>query len=95
MSDGSPIAVIGDCRFLNEAEAIKKAGGKVIRLTRSIYESNHQSEVDLDNYTNFDAVIDNQNMSIDQSCEEFMKILTNMGITTKARTFGKYTVSVK
>jgi hypothetical protein len=32
-----------------------------------------------DEYKNFDAVIDNQNMTIEQSCQELVKILDEWG----------------
>ena len=93
--DGPEIAVIGDCRFMNEIQAVQKAGGKVIRLTRSLYESKHQSEIDADNYDGFDGIVDNQNMSIEESCDSFKKILIGLGITQNIRETGKYTVSIK
>lgn len=69
IKDESKFAVITDCRFPNEVEAVQKAGGKVIRFTRNPYpEDSHESEtaLDADNYdwSNFDAVIDNNKMSI-------------------------------
>lgn len=82
-ADGPEIAVIGDCRFVNEIEAVKQQGGKVIRLTRSPYESSHRSEIDADNYEGFDAIIDNQNMTIEESSRTFLNILSDMGITAK------------
>ena len=93
--DSPEIAIIGDCRFINEIQAVQKAGGKVIRLTRSLYESTHQSEIDADSYEGFDGVIDNQNMSIEESCDSFKKILVGLGITQNTRETGKYTVSIK
>jgi len=66
------LAVIVDCRFPNEAEGIKKAGGKVIRLTRNIFgeQDQHKSEIALDDYDDFDLVIDNHAMSVKQQNEE-------------------------
>jgi hypothetical protein len=48
--------VFSDCRYLNEAEAIRKRGGKVWRITRpGVRPANtHTSEKDLDDYR-FDA----------------------------------------
>jgi hypothetical protein len=94
-ADSPEIAVIGDCRFINEIQAVQKVGGKVIRLTRSLYESTHKSEIDADSYEAFDGVIDNQNMSIEESCDSFKKILVGLGITQNIRETGKYTVSIK
>lgn len=69
LKDKSKFAVITDCRFPNEVEAVQKAGGKVIRLTRNPFpKDQHDSETALDqenyDWNNFDAVIDNSNMSI-------------------------------
>lgn len=54
------IFLISDCRFVNEAEAIQKAGGVIIRLNRTPdlispaskagRDLNHISETELDNY---------------------------------------------
>lgn len=62
------LAVVVDCRFPNEVEGIQKAGGKVIRLTRNVFgkQDQHPSETALDDYEGFDAVIDNQDMSISE-----------------------------
>ena len=61
-----PLSLIADCRFPNEVEAVKKAGGLVVKLNRNLYHSSHESETALDeeNYDqqNFDLVIDNQDM---------------------------------
>ncbi len=64
------VALITDCRFPNEVEAIQKAGGKVMRLTRDIYEGQdqHPSETALDkdefDWSKFDWVIDNHKMNL-------------------------------
>lgn len=93
--DSPEIAVIADCRFVNEINAVKGAGGKVIRLTRSLYESQHRSEIDADNYDDFDGVVNNQNMTIDQSCQAFLSELVRLGITKQIRNIGKFTASIK
>src|SRR5690606_31210564 len=52
--------IITDVRYKNEAEAIKKRGGYVIRVNRSgIAVNNHVSETDLDDYKRFDCIIEN------------------------------------
>lgn len=59
--------IITDCRFKNEADAVKKNGGKIIRIegdpagvrANSKRDLNHQSEIDLDDYTGFDLIIQN------------------------------------
>jgi hypothetical protein len=95
--DQSPIAVISDCRYINEVEAVKKAGGVVIYLTRFDSASSHSSENDLNDYKEFDAVIDNKDMSISQLCDQFLNIIVDMGITKKIRSLNprRGTTSVK
>ena len=43
LTSGTELAIVTDIRFPNEVEAIQKAGGKVIRLTRSPHEDSHPS----------------------------------------------------
>ena len=74
-AEDSNLAIISDARFANEVEAVQAAGGKVIRLTRSIGEDHHESELALDDYKGFDAVIDTQNLNIEESCQELIKII--------------------
>ena len=93
--DKPEIAIIGDCRFMNEIHAVQERGGKVIRLKRSLYECSHQSEIDADNYTEFDGVIDNSNLDINQSCQAFIDELIKLGITKKIREINKFTASIK
>ena len=70
-----PNWIITDVRFPNEAKAIKKKDGIIIRINReSDYNSNHFSEVALDNYENFDYTIDNNNC-IDCLIEKVKEIL--------------------
>jgi hypothetical protein len=77
--DQPEIAVITDCRFPNEVESIKSIGGKVIRLTRNPFNSDHISESVLDedkyDWSNFDYVLDNKNSSIYEQFSEAKKIL--------------------
>lgn len=80
-SDNPEIAIIADCRFPNEADAIIQEDGLIIRLTRNIYECDHKSETALDSYSGFSSVLDNKNLSINESCEEFLKIAIQLGIT--------------
>lgn len=55
-----PNWIITDCRFPNEAKAVKRFGGKVIRVNRPGIGpiNNHPSEIALDDW-DFDAVIEN------------------------------------
>jgi hypothetical protein len=73
--EGSLRSVISDVRFPDEADAIKKAGGKLIKLTRSVSKDSHPSETALDNYINFDYVIDNSGDStVENLIEEIKKV---------------------
>lgn len=77
------IAIIADCRFPNEVESIRNADGIVIKLTRNPYNSSHMSETALDpdqyNSSNFDMVIDNNNMSIEQQNNAIYQFLFTKG----------------
>jgi len=68
--EGSLIALIGDCRFPNEVDGVLDENGLVYRLTRNVYNDQHQSELALDqdkyDWSRFTAVIDNQEMSINE-----------------------------
>lgn len=61
------LVVVADLRFPNECDAIRKAGGKIILVTRGDNEKTdeHSSENSLDNYE-FDAIIDNASMNKQQ-----------------------------
>jgi hypothetical protein len=75
------LAIIADCRFPNEVEAIKNAGGLVIKLNRNPYNSDHTSETALDeaNYSssNFDFIVYNENMSIPEQNSAILRFLKN------------------
>lgn len=84
IKEQSELAIITDVRFPNEVSAIKEVGGKVIRLTRDIYgDDAHESERALDkdryDWDNFDAIIDNHNMTIGQQNEAMLNILRGWG----------------
>jgi hypothetical protein len=55
--------IISDARFINEVKAIKKWGGRVIKIDRPnnpySKQSEHSSEVELDSYSNFDWTLTN------------------------------------
>ncbi len=58
--------IITDVRFENEADAIKKRGGILIRINRAYGERDlHVSETALDNYDNWDYTIENNGTLID------------------------------
>lgn len=55
-----PNWIITDVRFPNEAKAIKDRNGLIFRITRKdVSTSDHESEIALDNYTEFDCIIPN------------------------------------
>ena len=66
--------IINDVRFPNEAEAIKERGGLLIKINRNTgYNDTHESETTLDNYQDWDFVIDNNS-----SKEELFNNLINI-----------------
>lgn len=73
------IAIIDDCRFPNEADAIQSVGGKVVKLTRAPFKDSHSSESALDNYEKFDAVIDNSNATIHETNLKVIELLDEWG----------------
>ena len=73
----SNLAVIPDVRFPNEAKAIEDAGGTVIRLTRSVFNDQHSSELALDGYP-FTDIIDNKDNSIDSLMVKVTKFYRNL-----------------
>jgi len=75
------IALISDMRFPNEAEAIKNEGGFVVRLLRTKSgEDLHASETSLNDFEDFDAVIDNRTMSIEEQNETIYNTLKHLNI---------------
>lgn len=82
----SGIAIIDDCRYPNEVAKVKSMGGQVIRLTRNPNKDNvdvHDSETALDpdvyDWNNFDRVIDNENMTIEEFTDDLYKTLIEFG----------------
>lgn len=88
-----PNWIITDCRFPNEADAIKQKGGVVIRVNRPCKECDllnthkmscsknvieHESETALDDY-NFDYIIEN-NSTIEDLIEKVRSILIKENI---------------
>jgi hypothetical protein len=84
MIDKPSVAIIADCRFPNEVNAIKNAGGIVIKLMRNPYHSDHESETALDennyDYSNFDLVVHNDSMTISEQIDTIIKSLKNKGV---------------
>lgn len=76
------IAVISDCRFINETEAVQKCGGKVVHLTRnSNHGDGHASESHLDGFEGFDGVIENEDMTIQEQNDALKQYLCDWGWT--------------
>lgn len=77
-------AIIADCRFPNEVDAVKSANGYVIKLTLNPHNSTHLSEVSLDpdkyNSDNFDLIINNDDMSLSNKNDSIVKFLQNKGM---------------
>ena len=73
------IAVISDCRFQNEVDAVQRAGGKVIKLTRGKSGDGHSSEVAVDNIDGYDAIINNKTLSIEETNGKVMELLNEWG----------------
>jgi hypothetical protein len=73
------LAVVDDCRFPDEIEAIQGAGGKVINLTRNKFTDSHVSESALTGFSGFDIVIDNENLSIHETNVKIIEVLDLWG----------------
>ena len=86
-AEKSKLAIIADCRFPNEVEAVKRAGGFVIKLNRNTHNSDHASEIALDenNYSNqnFDLIINNQFLSIDEQNQTILNFLIKKDLLPK------------
>lgn len=84
-TEGSDLAVIGDCRFKNEIEAVHKEGGKVLYFTRNEESSDgHESEQASKNKDVCDAVIDNANMTIEEQNQLVIEQLCKWGILPRS-----------
>jgi hypothetical protein len=75
------IAIITDVRFPDEVSSIKQESGFVLRLTRNPFNSNNFIENSLDsnnyNWSNFDYVLDNYNISKEEKENKLNYIFTN------------------
>lgn len=76
------IAIITDVRFPDEVDAVKKIGGKVVRLTRNPFNANNliENALDQDRYdwSNFDFVLDNSSMNIDEKNEKLRQFFADL-----------------
>lgn len=72
-----PNWIITDCRFKNEAKAIKERSGLIFRIERLDIKSNdnHQSEIDLDDYQDFDEWIVNEKDNYEKLNDDVKQIL--------------------
>jgi hypothetical protein len=95
IDDESELAIIGDCRFRNETDAVHEAGGKVIRLLRRPSDDKHSSENDLQDYDGFDHVIDNSDMTIEECNKELLNVLIDWGWIQSAEPVGFMTSAKK
>lgn len=80
-NDKSSKWIITDVRFPNEAEAIKKRGGILIRTNNPDYvpyENEHLSETALDSYNDFDYIIENdKSKGLKELSQKVKNILEN------------------
>lgn len=79
----SNLAINTDTRFPNEVLLSQKNGAKAIRLTRRINSDKDESEnalnQDVFSWGNFDAILDNAHMTIEESCASLLGILYRWG----------------
>ena len=77
LRDSPALALITDVRFPNEVEGVQRLNGKVIKLTRNPNgdKDQHLSELALDTFEGFDAVLDNSAMSIADQNKEIYTLL--------------------
>jgi hypothetical protein len=69
---------ISDCRFINEAMAVRNHGGTLVKLVRNNASEingvqNHRSENDLDNFHDWDYILENNG-----SHHDFFRKLDNL-----------------
>ena len=82
--DNPNLALIGDCRFKNEIDAVHAAGGKVIYFTRNSESSDgHESEQAAKYIDDYDFVLDNKNMSIDKQNQAILEKVQAWGMLPK------------
>ncbi len=59
LDEGGTDVVITDVRYMNEIEAIWRAGGRVYRIDRAVARIKHPGEEQLDEFQGWDGIIDN------------------------------------
>jgi hypothetical protein len=55
-------------------------GGIVIRLTREPFRDGNESESGLDLYGEFDAILENEGMGVDETCAAALSICREHGV---------------
>lgn len=79
--DSPLVAVIADCRFDNEAQAVKDADGIIVRLTRRPTRDNHASEDGFKEFSDFDLVLDNESLDIKTANQQLLDFLVQRGVS--------------
>lgn len=79
--DSPLVAVIADCRFDNEAQAVKDEDGTIVRLTRRPTRDSHASEEGFKEFTDFDLVLDNEKLDIKSANQQLLEFLVQKGIS--------------
>ena len=85
IKDENPnLALIGDCRFKNEIDAVHEAGGKVIYFTRNSESSDgHDSEKASEYKDHYDCIIDNTSTSVEEQNKLVLEQIQAWGILPK------------
>ena len=87
--DNIDLAIIADCRFPNEVEAITNAGGYNIRLDLDPFNSPSTSESSLDrsiyDWSNFDLIIENSKMTIQEKNKDILRFLSRYNIIPRIK----------
>lgn len=78
-TENPQLAIISDCRFANEAIALKNEGAKLVYLTRTIGNDGHISENGFGDFNDFDTIIDNKNMTIEETHRELIQAIDSWG----------------
>ena len=79
--DSPLVAVIADCRFDNEAQAVKDEGGTIVRLTRRPTRDSHASEDGFKEFIDFDLILDNEKLDIKSANQQLLEFLVQKGIS--------------
>lgn len=72
--------IVDDVRYPNEAKRIRSMGGLLIRLTRNPAPDNHLSETALDDWREWDLVVDNNFQAPDETAAEILAFCREKGV---------------